>query len=850
MRGVAVGGAGAGIAAAEAGRRGRRLPGLLAARLRGRPDSEHEMSFNRLAIALVIIGYLALTGPEAAGEALRAMGLYACLALGVFLHILARPGVCARRRAFALLLDSGFLSWQLHIGDEATSLFFPIYLWVVFGNGFRFGVGWLLAAMAAALAGFGAVVLTTPFWRGQIHLSAGLWIGLLILPLYAGTLIRKLEHARRQAEQASQAKTLFLAGVSHELRTPLNAIIGMGALLRDTTRLDAGQREMARTIEGAGRALLALIDDILAFSRIEAGREPVRVEEFDLAELLSDVRGLVAAQARAKGLRLSLHVAAGTPARLRGDRRHLQEVLVNLAGNAVKFTEAGGVAIAAAAEPAAGAAGAAAAAGPGRGLRLRFEVADTGIGVAAAAAGRIFDSFTQADGSIAARFGGTGLGLAICRRLVRLLGGEIGVRSAPGAGSTFWFTAAAEAVPPAAGPGPAGLGVVLLASEATMADAVSARLAAHGVEVQRAATAGQAAALLAAAAPRHVLVARQADLAVGGTAVDAATVLRAFVPPDDPPPVVIGTEPSQGLPEGGLRWAAATVLPPDFEDHELLAALRLAVALRGAPEPDEDTHAAAGPSNDEAEPAPAATPARRLRVLVADDNRVNQKVLAKLLERAGHETRVVSNGEEALGVLEAAAPGGGGFDLVLMDLNMPVLDGAEATKLHRFAEVGAGPRLPIVALTADATPEAAARCLAAGMDACVTKPVEPARLLAAIEALVPPAAAAPAAAAAAAAPAEAAAAAGPPAVADIASHPRFRSAGPPAVDAQALASLEALGGEEFLAGKTFRQSHRSSDQQSARRPLRSVSRSRRSNPVPAVSQTDTPCAEAPGISAA
>jgi two-component system sensor histidine kinase RpfC len=192
----------------------------------------------------------------------------------------------------------------------------------------------------------------------------------VVLPLYAGELIRKLSDARAAAETASQAKSLFLANVSHELRTPLNAIIGMSALLRDS-RLDAGQRDMVHTVGVAARSLLELIDDILDLSQIEAGRMAVRIEEFDLPDLLAEVRGLVAAQAQARGIRIGLHLAAGTPARLRADRRHLREILVNLAGNAVKFTELGGVSVAVRAERVAEAR-----------LSLRFEVSDTGIGVA------------------------------------------------------------------------------------------------------------------------------------------------------------------------------------------------------------------------------------------------------------------------------------------------------------------------------------------------------------------------------------------------------------------------------------------------------------------------------------
>jgi two-component system sensor histidine kinase RpfC len=728
---------------------GRVRPAL--ALLRGRPDSEHEMSFNRLGFALLLLACQLFIPPPDPAVALKLVLAWAALSVGVFLHILARPGISGPRRLAALLLDIGFLSIYLHIGGEAHATFFPIYLWIIFGNGFRFGLTWLRIAMGAALAGFLAVVLTTPYWHEQPHLSAGLLGGLVVLPLYAGVLIRKLSDARRAAEAASQAKSLFLANVSHELRTPLNAVIGMGSLLRDS-RLDPGQREMATTIGVAARSLLDLIDDILDLSRIEAGRMPVKAEAFDLPELLGEVRSLVAAQAQARGLRLGLHVAAGTPARLVADRRHLREILVNLAGNAVKFTEAGGVSIAVAADHA----------GEGR-VALRFEVSDTGIGVAPEAQQRIFENFTQADPGIVTRFGGTGLGLAICRRLVGLLGGSMGLDSAPGAGSTFWFTVEAGLAEDAAAR-PEAREVVLLATGRTAVDLQSA-LAALGVGAQRAASFEAAA---ARARETGCPLLAEAVLVPGATAPDGPSL----APPAWPAAAVILVAPSAAaLPRGPARWAAAT-LAPGAGTAELSLALRVAAAQGGvaaappAPAPEDEAAAAPGPG---------------LHVLIADDNPVNRKVAARILDRAGHAARLVADGEAALDALEAAAEGTARrIDLVLMDVNMPGMDGIAATKAWRFMSPGGARRVPILGLTADASPETQARCLEAGMDGCLVKPVEPARLLEAMGRLLP---------------------AAPPAaeVADLSRHPRFRPATPAALDEATIARLRDLGGPEFLA---------------------------------------------------
>ncbi|ONG56686.1 hypothetical protein BKE38_05420 [Pseudoroseomonas deserti] len=746
-------------------------------RLRSRPDSEHEMSLNRLVFGGgVLLAVLASGGSQ---EALLSMAAFFTLAIGVLVHILVSPGVNAGRRLFAVLLDCGFTSWQLHLGGEPVAAFFPIYLWVVFGNGFRFGLPALRIAMLAALAGFGVVIATTEFWQQTLHLAVGLWIGLLILPLYAGTLIRKLNTARQQAEAANSAKSLFLASVSHELRTPLNAIIGMGGLLRGT-KLDGEQQEMARTVDSAARSLLALIDDILNLSRIEAGRMPSETVAFDTAELLVELRALLAAQCRDKGLHFHLHVTPRTPAWLRGDRRHLLEVLLNLAGNAVKFTAEGSVTVALDAVPT----------GPGR-LRLTAEISDTGIGIAEEAQERIFENFTQADSSIINRFGGTGLGLGICRQLVGLMGGSIGVRSALGLGSTFFFDIRVEAVVDAPVASLEGVTLVLMDGAPIRAAALAERLGALGLVTRPAATPEAALDLLRGQPPGQALL-----LAHAGALSELSAVL-----PDELPyaRLLLGGQ-AAGLPPLTLRRASALLLPEAAEGAELAAGLRLALGI--AP--------GRGLSGEVAEPVPAPMPAmpgapaaatppllaapagRKLRVLVADDSRVNQRVFAKILETAGHEVCLAENGDAALDLLEREAEG---LDLVLMDVNMPEMDGIEATKMFRVMALGQ-PHLPILALTADATEDSARRCREAGMDGHVTKPVQPEALLRIVaEAARDPLPGAARAPLPSAAPPEEEA----PGVADIASHPRFRPT-QPAIDPETVENLRQLGGDEFLAG--------------------------------------------------
>ncbi|MBV9813312.1 MAG: response regulator, partial [Acetobacteraceae bacterium] len=564
-----------------------------------------------------------------------------------------------------------------------------LLLWTIFGNGFRFGIRALVVATGIGLSCFVAVVLSTPFWRGHLALSVGLAAGMLMLPFYAGVLIGKLsnararaEEARRAAEKASAAKSMFLASVSHELRTPLNAIIGYGALMLET-RLSNAQAEAARTIDTQAKQLLSMIDNVLDFSRIEAGQMPVNLVQFRLTELIAHTRRLFAAQARAKGLRLDVHIEPGIPLTLRGDRRHLGEILFNLVGNAVKFTARGNVLISVRqGEP------------RPSGTSLRFEVSDTGIGIAGDAQTHIFEAFTQADSTIIGRFGGTGLGLALCRRLVTLLGGEIGLASVLDQGTTFFFDVPMD-VPISAAPGldtpqalPKGI-AVLLAVKDRDEEARLRRLGERiGVAALRPGDAGRRG---------SAFVIEISDAHVSGV---SAKLPRIAVLPEGE------------TPDASLRHRCETWIRADAGTEDFAAAIRTVCEL------SEEPFGAAAKRSIAAMAAD-----HPLHILVAEDNRTNQMVIRKILERAGHSCAVVSDGEAALTALASDS-----FGLVLMDVNMPGMNGIEATKLIRVAALGQA-HLPILGLTADATAETALACEEAGMDACVTKPVEPARLL-------------------------------------------------------------------------------------------------------------------------
>ena len=734
-----------------------------------------EMALNRMVFGTLIAIYFATFG---AGRALLVTLIcYMAFASLLYGWLRLMPGRAQfATSACAMIADLGVISLGMHLDGPGNAALFPLYFWVIQGNGFRFGIKPLFAATALAFAGFAAVAATTPYWREQPALSASLLAALIALPSYSGALIRKLSRARLAAEEASHAKSMFLAAISHELRTPLNAILGSVSLIEDTP-LDEEQRSLFGAMRTGTQALLSLIGSVLNFSRVEAGLMPVAREAVDLARLLVEVRDLVAIQARMKSLQLGVHVGASVPRHCLGDRVHLLEVLLNLAANAIKFTEAGGVCISVGMAPPVD--------GDGAEPELRFEVTDTGIGIALEAQARIFEVFSQADPSILDRFGGTGLGLAISRQLVSLMGGSIGVDSRPGRGSSFWFAVPLQAVAPEATPSimPAGA-AVLLCDEPALAGQIEAGLRAQGMTVRRAAALGSLFASGETPLSPEILFLYRRD-PNGDLASDCALLSR--------------LDPRGAIPRVLLCAGQAPPLPPSMLKRHFNTTLSVPAAQeawsRACGVGAAGLPVARAQSGNAAHGQPYAKPhgSRGLHVLVADDNEINRRVIGKILERSGHRVTQVEDGLQALDAMEGET-----FDLVLMDVNMPGMNGLEATRMFRLAAPPT-PHLPILALTADATAETECCCLAAGMDRCITKPVTPAHLVATIEAMMP--AGGDDTHSAHQMGADQKTASGR-AVTAISEHPRFLKRLPaldlPALDLDVLAELRALGGHGFV----------------------------------------------------
>jgi len=630
------------------------------------------------------------------------------LTIGVLVSVLHRR-TWEARRYFAHTADILAVSFAIYLVDDANSPFYLIYILIFISAGTRYGRTHLAVATICAVSAYNILLLVLDEWQTEPMNAFFRVLVLVLLPLYQDHLLRQLREAKLTAERANQAKGAFLANMTHELRTPLTGVLGMTGLLR-ATRLDREQREYAEAIASSASMLQALIGDILDLSKIDAGKLHLEQTSFDLHNTIKGVYEVLQANALGKGLEIVCDIAPEVPTSVQGDPLRVRQILFNLIGNAIKFTERGEILI----RTRLGRAG-----DELDRPHVLIEIEDTGIGIPTEKLKTIFDSFSQADDSMTRRYGGTGLGTTIARDLVRLMGGAITVSSTVGEGSCFsvrlpLIDAVEPGMPPAQ-PNPAlrGRRVLIYEPNRSLRELIAASCRDQGMHCFGLADITETPAVAAT-----VRDAGGADLLIIGDSpepVELGGLINALRESLDANPPCLLLIYAQRRPEvNGLRCVQLT--KPCLR-QELIDAVEDALGLRAGEQP-EATDATKEPTTS--------PPLAGIHVLVAEDNEIASKVITTLLRKQGAEVTLVQDGNEALAMASARQ-----FDGAFVDLQMPGIDGLELTRRLRAgeAELGDSRHLSIIALTANAAADVREQCRDAGMDGFLTKPVDPDALI-------------------------------------------------------------------------------------------------------------------------
>ncbi len=669
----------------------------------------------RVFLVLFVSVYLCFFGNS---ESFMLVSSYFTLSLFYYTWIILNPKASILRRSLIIFTDIVIPTISILLLENSSGeVFIAIYLWIIVGNGFRFGISYLIFATILSFTAFLIILYISPFWEKHSYLGIGLLCLITVVPAYMSVLIAKLHKAIKTAEEANQAKSQFLANMSHELRTPLNGIIGASELLT-MTKLDKQQQGYANLIQSSGHTLLAVIEDILDISKIEAGKQTIEIKPFDLHMLISSTLQTFMPQAAKKKLSLTSHVDANVKFQLCGDELHIRQILINFIGNALKFTEKGSIKVLVerldkSTPPK---------------TWLRFRVIDTGIGLSEEAQSKIFDSFTQADVSTTRQYGGTGLGTTISKELVELMGGDIGLTSQKGKGSEFWFTLPFEC--------PESCSKESIAKRIDFADARILTLLPQdkieqflspiqrwGQDVQTCDNVLDVLTLLSSShavqTPFHIAIVDQDML--GMPAEEFMVRARKKQGLDQVAFILAGECFDKISAEIFIEQGFAEVLCYPLNESLLFNAIH---------------EICVGKSLHQNIPSIAKQQKQEqhlgLNILVAEDNEVNQIVIREFLQRMNHHVTMVDDGEQALDVLEQESHT---FDLALLDVNMPHMSGLDVIKAYRFLEVGE--HLPMVILSADALSGNIEECLNAGADAYLTKPIEHQKLAQVIDKLIP-----------------------------------------------------------------------------------------------------------------
>lgn len=692
-------------------------------RLAKLPDSEHEQAIVKFFMGFAWLSYILwldqkITVPT--GSIITAY-LYMAIAVLLFCWIIANPVVHPFRRFLGILSDAYIITAAMLYGGHIAAPLFGAYLFMTFGHGFRYGNKYLFASALASILSFSLLLIYSDYWQGQKQSGYAIMLTLFVLPIYAYALIKKLHLATSNAKVASQAKSQFLANMSHEIRTPLNAIIGMNELLSKTS-LNKTQKEFVDIIRLSGDSMMSLVNDIIDISKVEANKMQIDVSDFDLHCLVNSSISILMKDAFKKGLSISVNIDTNIPFLLRGDPKHLRGILLNLIGNAIKFTEQGKIMIRVSLIDIST-----------NHAKIRFSVEDTGIGINNKSKAHIFEAFTQSDRSIARTYGGAGLGTAISKALVELMGGHINFASEAGKGSKFWFELEFVRRQTISEENTVMDDIknilILIVNSSTNQNSLTVRNYLDLFQIKYHCTENIYSTLNRLANHTyHVVIVDDQHLDT-----DPALLVKQSISLTNqiiPPSFILLCK---SMPENAEEIYGSgyyDIIESGINRRNFFRSLHAAVAgkfsLPAMEIAEQKTYKVAERTAKYEQPADKG---KAVKIIVAEDNVINQKVIKESLKMGGHNVTIVNNGEEVLDALEKEK-----FDLIILDMHMPVMDGLETTKLIRFMHSRA--KQPIIMLSADVTIESIKKCHSAGVDIHLTKPINLEKLLETISSLV------------------------------------------------------------------------------------------------------------------
>ena len=664
------------------------------ARLKARQDSEIDAFKNKLAV-IVLLGFYTLyalfkTGQDANIVTIlsRILLVYGSVTALLISHFLWTNKISNTRRVLGVLADITLCCYAMWLDGAQMAALYPFLLWIEAANGTRYGLPYLMASTVLSFIGFALVITFTPFWMEHLTLALGLLWALVALPVYSALLIKSLLGARREAQHESRAKSLFLVGVGQSLQLPLNALQGMVKALQDT-RLDSNQRNLVESIAGTRQTMKGLITSVLDFSRLEVGQIRKTATGFDLYDVLDRTREQMAVQARLKGMRLSLFVAADVPQWVIGNARHLEEVLVHLTGSSLRFNEEGFVIISVTAKK------------QGNQIQnLRFEIIDHGAGLSAHALEHIFDVTYEENELLSDGLGGSGLGLAIARQLVEAHGGTIGVTSNLDLGTTFWFEMKFDVVTDRVPVIPSFAPVLSLSEDYR----IHALLEGLNADATHTTTPVDFARLYRKLSARHKNLVLVLDRRVARASAQRIIAETLGDNPEHVPPIILLNDDANDPIADTLKSLCVACVERPLGRRTFRNAMALAL-IAYAQDINHTDDSVAVPDN-------------ALSILVTDDNAMPRKVLVTLIEKLGHHVTQAESGEQALQALMQRR-----FDAVFLDVGMPSMDGIETMKLYAFAKPGQS-LTRIIALTSGSDQERRLNDSGMGVFAQLSKPID------------------------------------------------------------------------------------------------------------------------------